>query len=340
MFENEQKYIIKTADDIRRIQEGISKNFFQEENKVIPYDSEDPLIKRYQQIFNVQDLTLTEQVERAGGAWQLFIGFALLMLPIFGAFEEIWIIIWLISISIGSSFWIFPWLTRFFYPSDNQKIYKVNWWRLYIMLWFTWIPVIGIFFWDFWWIPFVFWWWIFILWCCVTLAIEVKIRDTIGIYKSYLDELPQTHFWAIFDMSLDFYSPTIYPQQVIKIRDSIERVTAQIQQLLELQHRMSDYYQKWFATFWSVFFSKKLKEQMQSFFRNESNQLLIYVNTFSQDLNFWTERHKMELSQLEENIDQQKEETILPEWKLALELSQDRISRLTQEAGMTRAAQK
>ncbi len=89
MFENEQKYIIKTADDIRRIQEGISKNFFQEENKVIPYDSEDPLIKRYQQIFNVQDLTLTEQVERAGGAWQLFIGFALLMLPIFGAFEEI-----------------------------------------------------------------------------------------------------------------------------------------------------------------------------------------------------------------------------------------------------------
>ena len=62
-------------------------------------------------------------------------------------------------------------------------------------------------------------------------------------------------------MSLDFYSPTIYPQQVIKIRDSIERVTAQIQQLLELQHRMSDYYQKWFATFWSVFFSKKLKEQ-------------------------------------------------------------------------------
>ena len=62
---------------------------FQEENEVIPYDSEDPLIKRYQQIFNVQDLTLTEQVERAGGAWQLFIGFALLMLPIFGAFEEI-----------------------------------------------------------------------------------------------------------------------------------------------------------------------------------------------------------------------------------------------------------
>ena len=111
-------------------------------------------------------------------------------------------------------------------------------------------------------------------------------------------------------MSLDFYSPTIYPQQVIKIRDSIERVTAQIQQLLELQHRMSDYYQKWFATFWSVFFSKKLKEQMQSFFQNESNQLLIYVNTFSQDLNFWTERHKMELSQLEENIDQQKEEEV------------------------------
>ena len=52
---------------------------------------------------------------------------------------------------------------------------------------------------------------------------------------------------------------------------------------------------------------------MQSFFRNESNQLLIYVNTFSQDLNFWTERHKMELSQLEENIDQQKKETMLPE---------------------------
>ena len=79
---------------------------------------------------------------------------------------------------------------------------------------------------------------------------------------------------------------------------------------------------------------------MQSFFRNESNQLLIYVNTFSQDLNFWTERHKMELSQLEENIDQQKKETMLPEWKLALELSQDRISRLTQEADMIRTAQK
>lgn len=89
MFENEQKYIIKTADDIRRIQEGISKNFLQEENKVIPYDSEDPLIKRYQQIFNVQDLTLTEQVERAGGAWQLFLGFMILMLPIFFVLEKL-----------------------------------------------------------------------------------------------------------------------------------------------------------------------------------------------------------------------------------------------------------
>ncbi|MCA9378236.1 hypothetical protein KC711_05065, partial [Candidatus Peregrinibacteria bacterium] len=79
------------------------------------------------------------------------------------------------------------------------------------------------------------------------------------------------------------------------------------------QYRMNNLYQRWFATFWSVFFSKKLKEQMQSFFQNESNQLLIYVNTFSQDLNFWTERHKMELSQLEENIDQQREETILSE---------------------------
>lgn len=38
-----------------------------------------------------------------------------------------------------------------------------------------------------------------------------------------------------------------------------------------------------------------------------------FMESFSQDLNFWTERHKMELSQLEENIDQQREETILPE---------------------------
>lgn len=132
-------------------------------------------------------------------------------------------------------------------------------------------------------------------------------------FQINLQELQQIHTATIFDMSLDVYSPTIYPQQVINIRDSIERVTSQIQQLLELQHRISNYYQRWFATFWSVFFSKKLKEQMQSFFRNESNQLLIYVNTFSQDLNLWTERHKMELSQLEENIDQQREETILPE---------------------------
>lgn len=153
----------------------------------------------------------------------------------------------------------------------------------------------------------------FSVWVVVTFRVEKNVRYYIDTFKFGVQDLQQFHSSAIFDMSLDFYSPTIYPQQVIKIRDSIERVTAQIQQLLELQHRISNYYQRWFATFWSVFFSKKLKEQMQSFFRNESNQLLIYVNTFSQDLNFWTERHKMELSQLEENIDQQREETILPE---------------------------
>ena len=139
------------------------------------------------------------------------------------------------------------------------------------------------------------------------------MENMMTTFQINLQKLQQIHTATIFDMSLDFYSPTIYPQQVIKIRDSIERVTSQIQQLLELQHRISNYYQRWFATFWHIFFPKKLKEQIQSFFRNESNQLLIYVNTFSQDLNFWTERHKMELSQLEEDIDQEKEKTMLPE---------------------------
>lgn len=114
-------------------------------------------------------------------------------------------------------------------------------------------------------------------------------------------------------MSLDFYSSNIYPQQVIKIKDSIQRMTVQIEKTFELQQSLAYDYHRYFMPFWHRFFRRKLKENIQSFFQNESNQFLIYVNAFIQDLNLWTERHKMELSKLEENIDQQKEVTTLPE---------------------------
>lgn len=101
-------------------------------------------------------------------------------------------------------------------------------------------------------------------------------------------------------MSLDFYSPTIYPQQVMKIRDSIQRMTVQIQRIFELQQSLAYDYQRYFMTFWRIFFRRKLREQIELFFQNESRQLLIYTNTFSQDVRLWVDRHKMELNQIGE----------------------------------------
>ena len=329
MFENEQKYIIKTADDIRRIQEGFKEVHSVSESRHTFNNTDEDI-----------EHLITNKHNTKIPLWWCYMFFGISMVPAF-ATGVLWISIWWTLFVIFPLFLVFTKVYNSSWETSTKKI-KINWLRLYTIFGYCLIPV------SFLYEPFEFLFllWLFtffmgyFIWAVVTLRVEEDIRECIDTFQTCMQDLQQMHSWAIFDMSLDFYSPTIYPQQVIKIRDSIERVTAQIQQLLELQHRMSDYYQKWFATFWSVFFSKKLKEQMQSFFRNESNQLLIYVNTFSQDLNFWTERHKMELSQLEENIDQQKEETILPEWKLALELSQDRISRLTQEASMIRTVQK
>lgn len=325
MFENEQQYTIKTADDIRKIQEGFVQ-MNPVSSSVMVSDSQNESIDHF----------ITNEYTTKMPLWWIYMLFGILTMTSFNEGMR-WIIIWCLLFIVVSLFWVF---TK--WESSEMKKIQINWLRLYIIFGYFLMPI------SFLYEPLWFWFplWLIIsaacfsVWVVVTFRVEKNVRYYIDTFKFGVQDLQQFHSSAIFDMSLDFYSPTIYPQQVIKIRDSIERVTAQIQQLLELQHRISNYYQRWFATFWSVFFSKKLKEQMQSFFRNESNQLLIYVNTFSQDLNFWTERHKMELSQLEENIDQQREETILPEWKLSLELSQDRISRLTQEADMIRVAQK
>ncbi len=50
---------------------------------------EDTLIDVQRKVFNDQSLTIREQVEGAGGAWQLFLGFMILMLPIFSALEKL-----------------------------------------------------------------------------------------------------------------------------------------------------------------------------------------------------------------------------------------------------------
>ncbi|MFO0764013.1 MAG: hypothetical protein U0518_04135 [Candidatus Gracilibacteria bacterium] len=325
MFENEQQYTIKTADDIRKIQEGFVQ-MNPVSSSVMVSDSQNESIDHF----------ITNEYTTKMPLWGIYMLFGILTMTSFNEGMR-GIIIWCLLFIVVSLFGVF---TKG--ESSEMKKIQINWLRLYIIFGYFLMPISFLY--EPLWFGFPLWLIIsaacFSVWVVVTFRVEKNVRYYIDTFKFGVQDLQQFHSSAIFDMSLDFYSPTIYPQQVIKIRDSIERVTAQIQQLLELQHRISNYYQRWFATFWSVFFSKKLKEQMQSFFRNESNQLLIYVNTFSQDLNFWTERHKMELSQLEENIDQQREETILPEGKLSLELSQDRISRLTQEADMIRVAQK
>lgn len=80
MFENELQSLEKISEDIKHTQKNIVKH---------SVNFEDTLIDVQRKVFNDQSLTIREQVEGAGGAWQLFLGFMILMLPIFSVLEKL-----------------------------------------------------------------------------------------------------------------------------------------------------------------------------------------------------------------------------------------------------------
>lgn len=295
MFENELKSLGKLSEKIELIQQNVVKD---------SVNFEHVLVDVHGKVFDSQNLTIWEQVEKIGGAWKLFVGFMILTLPIFFAIEKSGIVSWLVILFFGSCFHIFPILHTYIRTPNTQKLEHVNWLLLYLVIWITWVPILGIIFWTFFWYLMFLWWWVFLFWCVVTFIIETKMEEMMRVFRVHLKELKQIHSWTILDMSLDFYSLTIYPQQVIKIRDAIEQMTAQIQKIFEVQQSIVYEYQRCFTSFWHIFFRRTLRKQIELFFQNESKQLLIYTNTFSQDLSLWQARHKMELDQLEVKIEE------------------------------------
>lgn len=165
---------------------------------------------------------------------------------------------------------------------------------------------------------------------------ECKMYRQKKFYKSIKPKMMRRNNIFVSRVWFDIEDKSLSAQQVMSIENSIKDITNYIEKYSEYNIKAISCVGK------SGYFMIKnyFMEEQNLLMKKEVAWLMNFIASFSQDLNFWTERHKMELSQLEENIDQQKKETMLPEWKLALELSQDRISRLTQEADMIRTAQK
>ena len=78
MFENELQSLAKISENIKHTQKNIVK-----------HSVNVTLIDVQRKAFNNQNLTIREQVEGVGGSWQLFLGFMILMLPIFFVLEKL-----------------------------------------------------------------------------------------------------------------------------------------------------------------------------------------------------------------------------------------------------------
>lgn len=169
---------------------------------------------------------------------------------------------------------------------------------------------------------------LFIVWYTISLikvSVDRKIQSKIDTIKSRTQILKESYSSLMDHMSVDFYSSDIHAQQISNISNSIDEVSIQIQKLSQLHKEFFMLYKRYFLTFLSLFFHPELKNWVKYFYQNEYGRLLAYANAVSHDLPIWMERHKSELIQLEQSIEEQMTGVQWSEWKAVLWLSKNRI---------------
>jgi hypothetical protein len=80
-----------------------------------------------------------------------------------------------------------------------------------------------------------------------------------------------------------------------------------------------------------TFSDQTIRTNYQNFLTQEWIWLTECIASFSRDLDTWMARHHSELVQLKDSVGAQARTTDIAEWKAALGLTEERISKLSEE---------
>ena len=144
-------------------------------------------------------------------------------------------------------------------------------------------------------------------------------------YKKEKIDLLRIYSSVVSDMNVDFSNQKISPEKIIDIEHWIRNLTWCISNIYAI-------YKKMLILKGNLrVFSDQKRTNYQDFLTQEWIWLTECIASFSRDLDTWMTRHHSELVQLKDSVHAQARTTDIAEWKAALGLTEERISRLSEE---------
>ena len=153
-----------------------------------------------------------------------------------------------------------------------------------------------------------------------------KIKKAVAKYKIEKERIARIYSSVISDMNMDFRDKIIVPQKIIDIEKWISYFSNEIKTL----------YQNYRNILFTenevrVIANPRMLKPYKDFLIQEWIWLTECITSFSRDLDTWITRHHSELLELKNSVDTQAKNTNSIEWKAALGLTEERISKLSEE---------
>ena len=145
-------------------------------------------------------------------------------------------------------------------------------------------------------------------------------------YKKEKIDLLRIYSSVVSDMNVDFSNQKISPEKIIDIEHWIRNLTWCISNIYAIYKKMLI-----LKGNLHVFSDQAIRANSLDFLTQEWLWLTECIASFSRDLDTWMACHHSELVQLWGSVDAQARTTDIAEWKAALGITEERISRLSEE---------
>ena len=145
-------------------------------------------------------------------------------------------------------------------------------------------------------------------------------------YKNQKIKMQYIYSSIISDMNIDFWDGNIAPDKIIDIENGIKNYASWVKGLFVSYKKV-----KSMERCLVSFPDQKVYFLYKDFLTQEWIWLTECIASFSRDLDTWMTRHHSELVQLKDSVHAQARTTDIAEWKAALGLTEERISKLSEE---------
>lgn len=152
----------------------------------------------------------------------------------------------------------------------------------------------------------------------LTMAMQLYSSEKIDLLRMYSS--------VVSDMNVDFVDQEINPEKIIDIEQGIRNLGSSIASIYILYRDMLRSKVNLYT-----FSDQTIRANYQNFLTQEWLWLTECIASFSRDLDTWMTRHHSELVQLKDSVNTQMKSTNMVEWKAALGLTEERISKLSEE---------